>query len=162
MPVFSLYFPWEAGITVELSEIEQVGDSNVFGEYRGDHHYLSDEDLLDTDCPAAGKCIGLLTRVSLPSFVLQRGCPPFFVSSVDPEVSLISGRFVGKYIRFSFGTCWARHALVHLCTRKFYVSIFCRCWCHQYRLTPPSRLVRRVHCHSYPSLDSGSDVRVGQ
>lgn len=76
MPVFSLPFPWEAGITVELSEIEQVGDSNVFGEYRGDHHYLSDEDLLDTDCPAAGKCIGLLTRVSFPSFVFQRGCPP--------------------------------------------------------------------------------------
>ena len=62
------------GITVELSEIQQVGDDATYGQYElSEDWYLSlalfaGVEPLDTDCPNSGKCMGLLTRVSAFSF----------------------------------------------------------------------------------------------
>lgn len=62
---------FETGITVELSEILPVGEDFADGEYEETLSASTLEgefggvDPIDADCPAAGKCIGLLTRVTL-------------------------------------------------------------------------------------------------
>lgn len=71
------------GITVELSEILQVGDDAAYGEYQLPPGRLAEEfggvDPIDADCPAASKCIGMLTRVSPPlglSYAYLSSSPP--------------------------------------------------------------------------------------
>ena len=77
---------FETGITVKLSEILQVGDDFADGEYEETQTASTLErefngvDPIDADCPAAGKCIGLLTRVNsrlvLSCACMSSGVPP--------------------------------------------------------------------------------------
>ena len=67
-PNFSLYVP---GIVVELSEVLGVGEDTANGEYETivfasviNRNY-GGVDPIDYDCSVAGKCIALLTRVSV-------------------------------------------------------------------------------------------------
>lgn len=61
--------PWNTGITVELSEVQQVGDDRTFGEYdyfnilKQYYPFSGGVSPLDQDCPNSDQCNGVLTRV---------------------------------------------------------------------------------------------------
>ena len=84
----SLFRPFfETGIIVELSEIQQVDDAYASGDFDGEQCFGIVVDLIETDCPNAGKSLSLslsLSRVFRcappSSFSLSR-------SSSDPTTS---------------------------------------------------------------------------
>ena len=60
------------GVIVEIAELQLPDDEFASGEYEGtqfsnrlEFSFIA-EDPIDADCPTAGKCIGLLTRVRRP------------------------------------------------------------------------------------------------
>eukprot|EP00904_Undaria_pinnatifida_P008258 jgi/Undpi1/4562/HiC_scaffold_18.g07916.m1 len=79
------------GITVELSEIQQVGDDATYGQYElSEDWYLSlalfaGVEPLDTDCPNSGKCMGLLTRDRSLDLDSRYGCTEPSGPSSDDE-----------------------------------------------------------------------------
>ena len=92
------------GITVELSEILRVGDDATSGEYELSPDRLAEEfgevDPIDADCPAALKCIGMLTRVRVD---LIQEWFQFFISVVSRFSVFISQNIFGKSRKtFSF------------------------------------------------------------
>lgn len=77
-----------AGIVVELSEILRVGDDFARGTYQTSFaETIADDfggvDPIDADCPAAGKCIGLLTRDGSFELDSRYGCTEPFLSTPD-------------------------------------------------------------------------------
>ena len=94
---------FETGIAVELSEILQVGDDFADGEYEETlsayalAEVFGGMDPIDADCPAAGKCIGLLTRVS-PGLGLS--CSSLFPHPAPTRITsrLASVRKAGVHI----------------------------------------------------------------
>eukprot|EP00904_Undaria_pinnatifida_P008259 jgi/Undpi1/4563/HiC_scaffold_18.g07917.m1 len=96
------------GIAVELSEVLKVGEDLADGEYAEtlSAYALAEEyggvDPIDADCPAAGKCIGLLTRDGSLELDSRYGCTkPFEESSDDDDDAWWRRTTCGVYYELS-------------------------------------------------------------
>lgn len=123
VPAFVLSCPREAGITVELSELQRMNEILAYGQNRDPERTFMfgvDVDLLDTDClqPHAAKCTGILTRVSIPSL----GCfspPPL------PRLLLLVRQSWSAFGPRTYRGLWFWILLVLKRTHSF-VHLYCR------------------------------------